>query len=115
MRKQAIRDSDMCVAATNATRYRSFSAMALARRARRRHEVLDALLSAARARRRVRARADLIVVNLKEQLEIDDQAELMEPVRKGLVAWEGIHELADLCSGRVAGRTTARADHVSQQ
>ena len=52
-------------------------------------------------------RADLIVANLKEQIELDEQPEIMMPMRKGYVSWNNICEVGDLCIGKVAGRTAS--------
>ena len=52
-------------------------------------------------------RADRIVVNLKEQLEIDDQRELTASLQSGALQLEEIDELADVCAGRAPGRRSA--------
>jgi len=56
-------------------------------------------------------RASLIITNWRESVETEQQAGLMEPLQKGLITWDKIHELGALVSGAVAGRT--REDEIT--
>lgn len=52
-------------------------------------------------------RAGVVVVNLREQITLDEQPELMSPIRKGYTTLDRIYELGDLCVGKVPGRSAA--------
>lgn len=50
-------------------------------------------------------RADFIITNLRESVEQEQQAGLMEPLQKGIITWDKIHELGELAAGAFPGRT----------
>lgn len=56
-------------------------------------------------------RASFIITNWRESVETENQAGLMEPLQKGLISWDKIHELGALLSGAFAGRT--REDEIT--
>src|SRR6516162_10306963 len=53
-------------------------------------------------------RADFIITNLRESVEQEQQAGLMEPLQKGIITWDKIHELGELISGAFPGRVDDR-------
>ena len=56
-------------------------------------------------------RASFIITNWRESVETENQAGLMEPLQKGLISWDKIHELGALVSGAFVGRT--RDDEIT--
>jgi alanine dehydrogenase len=75
--------------------------------------------SVARPRREfddaVIARADRVVATLKEQAIMDEQADLFEPVSKGIISWDRIADLGELVAGKAEGRRNAREITVFKQ
>jgi ornithine cyclodeaminase len=61
------------------------------------------------------ARADRIVATLKEQAIMDEQADLFEPVQKGITSWDRIADLGDLVCGKASGRRSAEEITVFKQ
>jgi ornithine cyclodeaminase/alanine dehydrogenase-like protein (mu-crystallin family) len=50
-------------------------------------------------------RADLYVVHAKDVAQQDKSPDIWEAAQKGIVAWDDIHEIQQLCAGKVQGRT----------
>jgi alanine dehydrogenase len=75
--------------------------------------------SVARPRREfddaVIARADRVVATLKEQAIMDEQADLFEPVAKGITSWDRIADLGELVAGKVPGRRSPEEITVFKQ
>ena len=52
-------------------------------------------------------RSEVVVVNSREQVEIDQQYDILSPLRRGWVSWDNIYELGELAIGLHRGRTSA--------
>jgi ornithine cyclodeaminase/alanine dehydrogenase-like protein (mu-crystallin family) len=51
-------------------------------------------------------RADILVVTSRQQAIQDEQGDLFEPVKAGIVSWESMIDLADLVAGKMPGRSS---------
>jgi alanine dehydrogenase len=50
-------------------------------------------------------RADFIVTNWRESIEQERQAGIFDPIEKGIITWDKIHELGEILDGSFPGRT----------
>jgi ornithine cyclodeaminase/alanine dehydrogenase-like protein (mu-crystallin family) len=50
-------------------------------------------------------RADVIIINSRQQAEYAGQSDLLDPIERGEFTWDKIHELGKLLIGAVRGRT----------
>jgi len=51
-------------------------------------------------------RADLIVTNLREQIQVDKQPKLLWAIEEGLLSWDQVHDLGEVVAGLAPGRTS---------
>lgn len=51
-------------------------------------------------------RADFIVTNWRESIERERQAGIFEPIEKGIISWDKVHELGEILAGAFPGRTS---------
>src|SRR5206468_2715926 len=52
-------------------------------------------------------RTDIYIVHSKEVARLDQSPDIWEAAEKGIKDWDSIHEIQDLLTGKVAGRTGA--------
>ena len=60
-------------------------------------------------------RADIVVVNSLSQVKEDLQPEIWNPIRKGYLTWDFIHELVGSVHWDLSGTDGQQADHLAQQ
>jgi ornithine cyclodeaminase/alanine dehydrogenase-like protein (mu-crystallin family) len=61
------------------------------------------------------ARADRVIATLKEQAIMDEQADLFDPVERGITSWDRIDDLGQLVAGKAPGRRSRQEITVFKQ
>ena len=60
-------------------------------------------------------RADFIITNWRESIEQERQAGIFDPIEKGIITWDKIHELGEILDGSLSRPHQRRADHLARQ